>query len=194
MLWKPYSQRLFFWAFDKRNSLELCRILKEWRSSFWGPCVGRWTTSVFIWGSEGVCSIKWIFPSICEVPVWSLEIEIITTCYCIPNLHWITGQKRAPVSIKWGSYMCFWGRTWSLSNIRCLVTVDNIIRNLACAFVGGGELPPPQITVSHGNHSSDNSSCWGLWINQNQLLHRLEHCLLRNDNAASVKMLRCLSS
>lgn len=74
MLWKPYSQRLFFQAFDKRNSLELCGILEKWRSLFWGPCVGRWTRSVCIWGSEGVCSIKWIFPSICKVAAWSLEI------------------------------------------------------------------------------------------------------------------------
>lgn len=29
-------------------------------------------------GGEGVCNIKWIFPSTYEVPVWSLEVGIIS--------------------------------------------------------------------------------------------------------------------
>lgn len=59
---------------------------------------------------------------------------------------------------------------------------------------GCGELPCPQMAVSHGNHSRQSSSCWWLWLKRNQLLYRPECCLLRNGNASAVKMLRCLSS
>lgn len=33
---------------------------------------------VCMWRGKGVCGIKLIFPSICEVPVWSLDIENIS--------------------------------------------------------------------------------------------------------------------
>lgn len=118
-------------------------------------------------GGEGVCRIKWIFPSICEVPVWSLDIENISgypPAIASPtfiglqarkDLQWaLSGVLTLGFGVEHGAFLTpdIWSQwttyaeTWHM----LLWVVESY---------------HPQMTVSHGNHSSHSSSCWGLWIN-----------------------------